>query len=301
MSVVFGMEADEGQSLSLSLDEYNRMHVYLTISGELTVGVIDTAATFPLIHPRRQKTPLNPHSSQQVRVLGINGSRLFDVIEVDNLVAGNQTLGPLKAARNDRYEVPGPPNILPASSLKGRVLDFNFPENRLDIYDSPPTTSRTHTTSQFNYVEYERLPFINVEINGVKGKALIDTGSDTSYINTAFADTAGLSTIAKPELQLLGADGHILNIRAVTVRHFRLGRFKYRKFDMLAADTELFSHLGFEDMPTMVLGLDLLRTYRMQIDREARQLHLLRPRRLYSTNNSVPSNTNHRYFERFRR
>ena len=285
----YAAQAGKHTSLALSLDANNRMHVYLTISGERTVGVIDTAATFPLIHARSLKAPAQVQPNQQVNVLGINGSRLFDVIEVESLIAGNQTLGPFLAARNDRSDFPGPPNILPASHLKGRVLDFNFPESRLDIYNAPPARPRFHTTSQFDYVAYDRLPFINVEINGVTGKALIDTGSDTSYINTAFADAAGLSTLPNSEIQLSGADGHTLNIRSVTVRRFRLGRFRYRKFDMLAADTELFTHLGFAKTPIMVLGLDVLGQYRMQMDRNARQLRLLRPKNRYLRTQIMPS------------
>lgn len=282
-------ETGKHTTIALSLDTHNRMHVYLTIAGEQTVGVIDTAATFPLIDSSVLKQEFPKVGNEQIEILGLNGTRLFDIIEVESLRIGNQRFEQVLAAQNHRSRFPGPPNILPASSLVGRVLDFNFLENRLDIYNAPPLRPRFHINGQFDYVEYQRLPFIDVVINGVKGKALIDTGSDTSYMNLAYADAAGLSVVNESEVELFGADGHKLKIKSVTARRFRLGRFRYRKFDMLAADTELFAHLGLDEKPTMVLGLDLLRGYRMQIDRETQRLYLRRPNNRYLQTKVIPS------------
>ena len=287
--LVHATESGKQTTIPLSIDEHNRLHVYFDINGEKAVGTIDTAATFPLIDNRSFDPGLQTQTDNQVEIMGVNGTKMFDIVELDSITAGNQRFRNVAVASNKRANFPGPRNILPAKTLIGRTLDFNFPRNRLDVYDRALMRPRYHRRSWFHYTEIEKLLFIEVSINGTTGLALIDTGSDTSYLNAAFVDAAKLAEVANSAHQMVGADGRQLHIRAVSAKRLKLGRYRYRKFEMLSADTEIFEHLGLADTPAMVLGMDVLQAYRLQIDREAKRIHLLQPHTSLVRTNVIPS------------
>jgi hypothetical protein len=104
-------------------------------------------------------------------------------------------------------------------------------------------------------------------MNGVTGLALIDTGSSISYVNSRFADDAG----AKPNIEktqiLQGVSGKGIPVRVATARKFTLGAHRVSGPDLIVADPPLFAHLGLAEEPAMVLGLDYLSIFRVQLDR----------------------------------
>ena len=75
---------------------------------------------------------------------------------------------------------------------------------------------------------------------------------------------------------MFGADSGGANVKVMSARQLKLGKHEMRDFLILSADPPLFEYLGLEEEPAMVLGLDTLRNFRLQIDRERGYVHLSR-------------------------
>lgn len=55
-------------------------------------------------------------------------------------------------------------------------------------------------------------------------------------------------------------------VSVAAVKRFSVARFSVRRINMIVADPAMFDDLGLRDEPAMLLGLDLLSLFRVQID-----------------------------------
>jgi hypothetical protein len=76
---------------------------------------------------------------------------------------------------------------------------------------------------------------------------------------------------------LQGATGGDQSLRVSSARLFALGDYRVARVDVLVSDPPLFEYLGMHEEPAMVLGLDLLSSFRMQIDRRRQRIILSLP------------------------
>lgn len=111
---------------------------------------------------------------------------------------------------------------------------------------------------------YDRRPFVEVELNGRKTLALVDTGATSSIVRRAFAEQAGFDTRSVKPAGVVGGIG------TERMRYW-IGRFSFK----LAAEdvaNAVFTVVeenssGFEQ-PDVVLGQDWLRAHRVLISPE---------------------------------
>ena len=78
-------------------------------------------------------------------------------------------------------------------------------------------------------------------------------------------------------MALIGATGGDQSLRVASAKVVMIGDYRIAKVDILVTDPPLFDYLGIGEEPAMVLGLDLLSTFRMQIDRRRGRLLLSLP------------------------
>lgn len=243
--------------------------VRLNDSAEIA-GIIDTAATLTMVEaPVARAAGISSAalSEQTVSVFGLLGERHYHTVRIPVLQAGSVWLSQVPAAYNDRETMPGGKVVIPATAFGGDVLDFDFPEGRFTVYDGRPQNSNQHAISRSRMTVEDGLFFTEVTINGVKAKALIDTGSPFTLINKKLAAAAGAKLDEEKTQRLRGATGGALNAEVAATRRLVLTRYTIRQLDLIVADPALFDELGMAEEPAMLLGLDLLSMFRMQIDR----------------------------------
>lgn len=276
-----GASAGESNSkitVPISIDDNDRMAVWVQVGEHRSVATIDTAATFPMVDRRLLNDTNSAETGAQVEVIGVGGSRLFAEARVGPVAVGDTNFSKLSAAVNGRKDFPGHRTVIPANVFQGRVLDFDFQRDRLDVYNAKPDRTGDHVWSKLAYSEVQGLPFIRVKVNGTEGWALIDTGSDVTYLNTVFADRSGAVVKLDKTKEIFGATGESgAQIKILDVRKLSFGHHAKRKFEILSANTPIFAHLGLQDEPVMVMGMDVLRHFRLQIDRETSLIYLGRP------------------------
>ncbi|HPE46870.1 MAG TPA: aspartyl protease family protein [Hyphomonas sp.] len=273
--------ASERQIIPFELDDNSHMIIEMEVNGSARVeGVIDTAATFPMIDGETARTAGLPDVGENprlVNVLGVTGPQIYPVVRLDSLVAGNVALTDVPVALNVRLDVPGATNVLPANSLDGDIIDFDFKNQRLMVYDGRPERNSRLSTSALRISEESGLLFVDIRINGKKGRALVDTGSSVTYINSRFAIDSGTTANVDKTQKLFGATGGDQSLRIATAKAMAIGDFRIATVDILVTDPPLFDYLGVAEEPAMVLGLDLLSSFRVQIDRRRNRLILSMP------------------------
>lgn len=286
-SVSSAAEATERRSLVLNATESYRPFTDVTINGVETSALLDTGATIPLIGDKflefesTAEAGLETEESE-ARILGIGGQKFYPVSRLPNLSAGDENWTDLRVAVNTENRYPIQKSVLPISIFETRVVDFDFGNRRVHLYDGKPKRVRRARHASVPYQDVNSLLFVPIKINGVPGRALIDTGADISFLNPAFASLSKATLDEKRTALLRGSD--MTNNRASIYRFRRVvfAENEITRITLPVFDTDLFAELGFDDEPMMILGMDLLQHFRLQVDRERQRIHFNRsvnPRR----------------------
>lgn len=274
---VSASEVAPNDGIKLYVDD-NLYYVKLNTLDSVLRGVVDTAATVPLIDSRALRNRSGDLKQKPaVKVLGSNGERTFKVFEVPQLRIGDVVLDDLgvvaaKLRQKKSYQV-----VLPSRSFEGQVVDFDFPNRVLRLHKSgtaPVDTGAAHT---IGYSYHRDLPTIDIAINGVAGKAMLDTGAKFSYMNSAFAKQAEQKPNRKQQHFITGIGNQIETIYPTRVKTLKLGDFMHKRVVIMIADIDLFKSLKLNSEPAIVLGMDILKHYRVQIDRAQGEIRLWKP------------------------
>ena len=268
--------------IPFEINDLDHMVVRIEINGTgATTAVIDTAATFPMLDSRTASSsgvPAPGAAPRRVNVLGLNGAREYPVVRVDEIRLGNLNLASLDAAYSEDLDVPGAAaNVLPSTAFPGDILELDFTRRVISIYDGRPDRPKADVSGRINYTVQDGLMFVDVRINGKSGRAVVDTGSNISYVNSAFAGLAQMRTNEEKTQLLRGATGGDARVRVATARKMALGSFYFSGADLMVADPFLFESLGVTEEPAMVLGLDYLSLFTVQFDRRQNRMVLSLP------------------------
>ncbi|WOR14929.1 retropepsin-like aspartic protease [Hyphomonas sp. FCG-A18] len=258
-------------TLPLSLDE-DRLTLQIRIAGRAVDATLDSAATFPMIDSFLVSATEAERLDESVDILGIGGVRTFQVARAGPVQIEALRQDRILAAINAQANQPGHRTIIPVNMLPGRTIDFQFDRNRVEAYSAEPDRKDRSVRSIMAYTLLQGVPFVPVKVNGVEGLALVDTGSDVTYLNSAFAKAAGASFLPDRTMELYGTGPDSSPIRVMRANRFDIGHHRKQDFEILSADSAVFGYVGRSDQPTMVLGMDYLKHFRLQIDREKQEM-----------------------------
>lgn len=246
------------------------------INGVVTTALLDTGATVALIDDQ-YLSPLDgsAQSIQRARILGLGGMREYPIRSLSTLAVGDHSWRDIRVAVNSSHRFPVDHSILPTSLFETSVIDFEFSKSRVHLYDGRPKRVRDAPKSTLRYTETERLIFIPIKINGANGLALVDTGAERSFVNTAYARRAKAIPDEYDQEQMQGSDLSTKTAHLHTFRKLEVGNFEIPKSRIPVLRTDLFAELGYTDTPMMVMGMDFLKHFRVQIDRKRKRITLL--------------------------
>lgn len=269
-------------AIPFEINDFRHMVVAIEVNGVATsTGVLDTAATYMMIDSataQRGGIDAPGDDAPHVTILGLNGERDYPVVRIDRIAIGNLQMAGLNAAWSPDIDIPGTAaNVLPSSAFPGDVLEFDFDKGLIVAYDGRPQRRSTEQSDRLDYELIDGLMFIDVRINGRKGRALVDTGSNLTYVNSAYAALADLPRDRDRTKRLLGVTGDSSNVWITNAKKVSVADFSVSRLDLLVSDPALFDQLGFAGEPLMVIGLDVLSQFRVQIDRSRQQIVLSVP------------------------
>lgn len=265
--------ASEQKTFSFEEDARNRPIMAVEVNGVSTTALLDTGATIALLdHAYFEEDCLQGWSEQATKILGIGGQKLYPVTELTDLSVGSRSWSDVRVAVNTGNRFPVDHGILPISLFQTSIVDFEFDKSKVHFYDGRPKRVRRGHANTIKYIDDQRLIFIPIKINGVRGYALVDTGAEKSFVNQAFARRSkGIPDIAESE-SMQGSDLKRKTAQMHTFRDLRFGDNRIAKFRIPVLATDMFSELGYADEPMMVMGMDLLHHFRLQVDRKRKRI-----------------------------
>lgn len=272
---VSAASATERTGLTLLPNEDNWPIIMIRINGHSTSALIDTGATIAVVDDNLLGAELSQHAPGETKVLGLGGQRTFPLTRVESIAVGAQSWSGIPAAVNTKDEFPIEQCVLPASLFQSQIIDFDFPNGRVDFYEGYPKFARGKTRSAITYTLNGGLIYVPVRINGVRGKALVDTGASVSFVNPSFAERARGVRRIESEQEMHGADLSRNRIETYNLRDFRMGKFSVSRLGLPVLESELFQQMGFENEPMMVIGVDFLENFRVQIDQDRKRIVFL--------------------------
>lgn len=278
--------ASEAVSIPFDITNSGHMTTEIHLQGHgPSQAIIDTGANFAMFDVATLSAAGIglPSEPEEVRVLGLTGYGIFPSLTIPHVGLPGLDLSALPAVQHTPGPRPWPTNVLPLSALQGRVAEIDFAKRTLSLYDGPPRRRVNEIAARLELQSRAGIWFAKVRLNGRSGWALIDTGSNVTYVNSTMAAHSTSRHHQEGEIKMKGATEGAALASTMRVRTLRLGRHKLSGFEILVADPPLFEHLGIADEPSMVLGLDLLRHFRVQIDRERGHMILSRPNRSHFT------------------
>ena len=266
--------------LDLSLSPAGHLQTPIMINGgEPDYAVFDTGANIALIDQAvalRNGVPIPQETGPEVQVLGLTGESLHPLIHIETVQVGSQGVQNLRAALRLKPSKADEGAIIPMLTFDQRYVDLDPRAGTVTYGERRPRLERADRRS-FKLHEVEGLYFLEVEVNGVRGLALIDTGATSTLISSQFAARARGRDVPA-YTHVVGISGNPVPAEIVSVRRMGLGSYRLREFDLVVYDPPVFAHLGFDGESMMVLGMDLLRHFRVIIDRERERVWLVGPK-----------------------
>ena len=275
-ALVSSAAAGEDDYIAMSVNAQSRMTVPLIVNGQETLSVIDTAATFALVDDSLVSLEGDDNPPQEILIHGLSDVNTYQVVQLDHIEIGRETLRAMPAGVVSSTDFPSHKTVIPVNAFDQRVIDFDFKRGSISLYDHRPRKAHGAISSRLKYQEIQGLIFIPIKINGKTGLALVDTGADISFINGNFARLAKVKEREDLTRTLVGIDLDQTPVRVVSLRTVQMGSHLFSDFRVLASDPPLFEALGVGDQPIMVLGLNGLRHFRVQIDRRRKEVWLSR-------------------------
>lgn len=99
-------------------------------------------------------------------------------------------------------------------------------------------------------------------------RVMLDSGSARTIANIPLDRMVGNRHMVMRSMTVGGIDGReVEEASLTTIRQFQLGELCFPALRVLHSDLDIFRHLGWDDEPALIVGMDLLRYARVSVDR----------------------------------
>lgn len=238
-------------------------------SGDQYLFVVDTGAEGSAVYARFAHE-LNLDLAGEEQIVGQTGSASLPLRRITRLEVDGTTVGPIVASElPDRRDGAVMAGIIGLDVMGRHLVDFDLPAARLSLLDGaeaqaliatlgPAAAARTITGG---------LLAVPVEVNGVTGWGVIDTGARETRINTRFATMANVAEDKGGAAATVhGATNAASSLRPGTTRSVRMLGKDLGETSIRIADLPVFESFGLQDEPAMIIGADYLGRFRLLID-----------------------------------
>lgn len=245
--------------------------------GDQHLFVIDTGAEGSAVYSRFAREAALESAGQE-QIVGQTGEAALPLRRIARLEVDGRTAGPIIASElPDRADGAVMAGIIGLDVIGRYLVDFDLPSARLSLLDGtqaealigsmgPAVTACAVTGG---------LLAIPVEVNGVTGWGVIDTGARETRINTRFAALAKVEDDrAAMAVTVHGATNSAMALRPGRARTARLGGQLLSDVPIRIADLPVFEAFGLKDEPAMIIGADYLGRFRLIIDFPTRRVWL---------------------------
>jgi len=275
----FAMADQSVTTSEIIFDSGGRPSALVTVNDTAQyVFVIDSAAQRTTIGPAIVADfELQPDPDNQVQVQGAAGIDFMDLYRVASIEIGRQRAEDgiyIAAQIAHGGDDLGHDGILGQDFFAGSQIQFDFENRRvsfgaLDLSDSESAIPVDWLYSSFALIE--------VQIDGVDVRAIVDTGAAHSIANFALMEALGLSRDElEAEESIVGITQHISTRYAGFASGVRIAETTSAETAIEFSGSPIFRTFGVENEPALILGMDVLSLFPgFALDYQADAFYLL--------------------------
>ena len=267
-------------SLAVEGDDIDARKVETRLSVEVRVNgrgpyffVVDSGADTSVVGlriARELQLPLG----RPVVLNNMTDRNIVDRVKVSELTLGPSTIRNLELPALREQDLGGA-GLIGIDALVRQRLMMDFEKRQIKVEDaSKPARSLPGEIVIVGRLRRGQLILTQVRAAGLSLEAVIDTGSQITIGNLALRDK--LVRRRRDKLQTVsatGVTGKTVNLQFAQIAELRLGPVTLRNVPMAFADVPPFEVFGLSDRPALLLGTDLLETFRrVSLDFRARKV-----------------------------
>ncbi len=234
--------------------------------------VVDSGADSSVIGTRIAKSLQLPQGTP-VTLNGMTGTSIVPRVLVDELGLGKESVSDLELPVLAEHDLGGD-GMLGIDALAEERLMLDFEKRLITVEDAskpPPRMDGEIVVTARR--RRGQLILTEVRANGKTINAVIDTGSEITIGNSALRQQIIRRGAKLEKVEMTGVTGVTVELDLVVVSEIRLGSVILRNVPIAFADVPPFTVFGLADQPSMLLGTDLMETFRrVSLDFRARKV-----------------------------
>ncbi|HET7606732.1 MAG TPA: retroviral-like aspartic protease family protein [Sphingomicrobium sp.] len=205
---------------------------------------------------------------------GMTARNIVDRVKVDSLTVGSNTIDDLELPALREVDVGGD-GMIGIDALARQRLMLDFEKRLIKVEDArirePHEPGEIVITARR---EHGQLILTHVRAAGYELDAIIDTGTEITIGNLALRDKLMRHNRDKfITVPVTGVTGETVKLQLARIGELRLGPVTLHDVPMAFADVPPFKMFGLSDQPALLLGTDILETFRrVSLDFRARKV-----------------------------
>lgn len=240
----------------------SRMTVAVTVNGRGPYRfVVDSGADSSVIGTRLARQLALP-IGQSVTLNGMTGTSIVPQVLVERLDLGPTGASDLELPVLEERDLGGD-GMLGIDALADERLMMDFEKRLITVEDATKPAPRWDGEIVVTARRRRgQLILTQVKTNGQNVDAVVDTGSEITIGNFALRDALKGRKIKMEKIEIIGVTGVPMELELIRVGEIRLGSVMLRNVPIAFADVPPFEVFGLHKQPSLLLGTDLMETFR---------------------------------------
>ena len=205
---------------------------------------------------------------------GITATSRVERVLVDELKVGDTGISALELPVLQEHHLGGD-GMIGIDALVEQRLMMDFEKRVIKVEDARRPVPRYDGEIVVTaYLRRGQLIITQARANGRPVEAVIDTGSEITIGNFALRDQIIRRRVAPLEkVAVIGVTGVTVDLEMARIAELRLGPVLLRGVNIAFAEVPPFAVFGLSDRPALLLGADLMNTFRrVSLDFRARKV-----------------------------
>jgi predicted aspartyl protease len=265
-------------------DQSQRMTVPVMVNGQGPFQfVIDTGADRTVISTELSDR-LNLPAAGTARLHSMGGQSQVNIVSIDRVGYSNRIARDVKAAALPMRNL-GADGLLGVDSLKGQRVVMDFVAQTMSIESSSEAETPVPSDGAIIVVTARtrlgQLVMVDADANGQKVWVVVDTGAQNSVGNSRLKQ---LLVKRNPEtpiklMEMVDVIGRRTPAEYTIVSKVRIGGVTMHEAAIAFADAHPFKLFGLSKKPSMLLGMESLRSFRrVSVDFASRKVKFMLPK-----------------------
>jgi predicted aspartyl protease len=259
-------------------DRIGRVWVPVMLNGKGPFRlVLDSGATHSAVTAQVAATlGLSLSEHPPVLMRGVTGSAITPSIRIASIAVGDLLVGSsVLPIVEDAFG--GAEGVLGTEGLSDKRIYIDFRNDFIDISRSGNNRPAAGFSAIPLLRDAGRLLAVRARINGVRTRAIIDTGAQATIGNLALKEALSRQWQRRKETYdlITGATGATQAGRGMPISPIELGDIQIRAAHVTFGEMDIFRHWSQKDEPTILIGMDILGLVEtLVIDYRRKELHI---------------------------